>query len=55
MEARLSAPPPDPAEVRRLSEAYAALQARLDAHLAEWERVATALEDARPPAEDDRG
>ncbi len=37
LEAHLARPPEDPQEVRRLGEAYASLQAKLNTHYAEWE------------------
>ncbi len=44
LEARLAQPPDDPAEVRRLGEAYAARQARLEEHYARWEALQRRLE-----------
>ena len=46
LEARLARPPEDPQEVRRLGEAYAALQAQLEARYAAWEDLQRQLEHA---------
>ncbi len=45
LEARLAEPPADPAEVRRLGEAYAAKQAELEGRYAEWEALHARLEE----------